>query len=135
MSAALQPISLFDPLAQAVQAYIEAKRDEDAATRARIDAEQRILELHPVREEGSETFEAGGFKITLTGKINYRCDDMDALIHACSQWPAHMQPIKTVVQLDTTGCKFLRANEPDVWRSIAPHVTVKPAKTAVSVKV
>ena len=60
---------------------------------------------------------------------------MDALIHACSQWPAHMQPIKTVVQLDATGAKFLRANEPEVWRSIAQHITVKPAKTAVSVKV
>jgi hypothetical protein len=60
---------------------------------------------------------------------------MDALIHACSQWPAQMQPIKTVVQLDVTGAKFLRATEPQVWLSLAPHITVSRAKTAISVKV
>lgn len=124
-----------DPLAEAVEQLVAARRDEEIANRRRIAAEERILALRPAREEGSETFEAAGFKVTLTGKLTYKCDDMDALIHACSQWPAHMQPIKTVVQLDSTGCKFLRANEPEVWRSIAPHVTVSPAKTAVTVKV
>ena len=124
-----------DPLAEAVQVLVAARRDEEIAAKRRIDAEQRVLALHPAREEGSETFEAAGFKVTLTGKLNYRCDDMDALIRACSQWPAHMQPIKTVVQLDTTGAKFLRANEPEVWRSLAQHVTVSPAKVAVSVRV
>lgn len=124
-----------DPLADAVRSFIDAKRDEEAATKLRLECEQRILALHPAREEGSETFEAAGYKVTLTGKLTYKCDDMDALLHACSQWPAHLQPVKTVVQLDTTGAKFLRANEPEVWRSIAQHVTVSPAKTAVTVKV
>lgn len=125
----------YDPLADAVLAYIDAKRAEDAATDARVNAERRILALHPAKEEGAESFEAGGFKVTLTGKLNYACDDMAALTKACSAWPANMQPIKTVVQLDATGCKFLRANEPEIWRTLAPFVTVKPAKPAVKVSV
>jgi hypothetical protein len=41
-----------------------------------------------------------------------------------------------VVELDATGAKWLRANEPDFWASVlAKHITVKPAKVAVSVKV
>lgn len=135
MSAVISPIpATADPLAEAVQALVAARRDEEVATKRRVEAEERILALHPAREEGSETFEAAGFKVTLTGKLAYKCDDLDALIHAVSQWPAHMQPIKTVVQLDATGAKFLRANEPEVWRSIASYITVSPAKTAVTVK-
>lgn len=125
----------YDPLADAVTAYIDAKRAEDAATDARVNAERRILALHPAKEEGAETFEAAGFKVTLTGKLIYACDDLELLAQACSAWPANMRPIKTVVQLDTTGCKYLRANDPDAWREIAHAISVKPAKTAVKVSV
>lgn len=135
MSAIPTSIAAADPLAEAVEQLVAARRDEEIANKRRVAAEERILALHPAREEGSDTFEAAGFKVTVAGKLIYGCDDMDALIHACSQWPAHMQPIKTVVQIDTTGCKFLRANEPEVWRSIAPFVTVKPAKTSIRVQV
>lgn len=136
MSAVL-PISLFDPLAQAVQAYVEAKRAEDEARRTRLEAEERILALHPAREEGAESFEAGGFKVTLTGKLGYACDDPRALAEACAaaQWSPSMIPVRTEVVLDATGAKWLRANEPEAWQLVARFVTVKPAKTAVSVRI
>jgi len=138
MSAVAVPISASDRLAEAVRAYVDAKRAEDAATAARVQAEQRILALHPAREEGADTFEAGGFKVTVTGKLSYACDDLAALTAACeaSSLPPNWVPVKTVQQLDATGAKWLRANEPDLWaRVVAPHITVKPAKTAVSVRV
>lgn len=135
MSAVAVPISNADPLAQAVQDYIAAKRIEDAGTKARLEAEARILALHPAREEGAETFEAGGFKVTLTGKLSYRCDDPKALAEACAAWPASMVPVKTELKLDETGAKWLRANEPQAWATVAQFVTVKPAKTAVKVAV
>ena len=116
--------------------WMQAKAEEDAANERRLAIEQAILAVNPAPEEGSQTVKlANGFKLTLTGKLTYKVDDMDALIRACSVWPAHMQPIKTVVQLDATGCKFLRGHEPAVWASIASHVTVKPAKVAVKVEV
>ncbi len=116
--------------------WMQAKAQEDAANERRLAIEQAILAVQPAPEEGSQTVKlANGFKLTLTGKLSYKVDDMDALIRACSQWPVNMQPIKTVVQLDTTGAKFLRVNEPEVWASIAQHVTVAPAKVAVKVGV
>lgn len=138
MSAVAVPISAEDPLAEAVKTYIDAKRAEDAATAARVAAEQRILALHPAQTEGAHTFEASGFKVTVTGKLNYRCADPMSLAEACAaaNVPANWVPVKTKVELDAAGAKWLRQNEPDLWaRVIAPHVTVEPAKTAVSVKV
>lgn len=132
------PIAATDPLADAVEIYIAAKRAEDEAREARICAEDRILELRPPREEGSETFEAAGFKVTTTGKLTYACADIIAMASACegAGMPASWVPIKTKRELDATGAKWLRENEPELWaRVVAPHITIKPAKTAVSVKV
>jgi hypothetical protein len=131
MSAVLTPIqTIFDPLAQAVQDYVEAKA-------ARLQAEERILALKPAWEEGASSFEAGGFHVTTTGKLGYACDDPKALAEACAaaQWSPSMIPVKTVVELDATGAKWLRANEPEAWRLVAKFVTVKPAKTAIKVSV
>lgn len=140
MSAVLASVPAFsnsDPLADAVEVYILAKRAEDDATKRRVEAEQRILALHPAREEGSESFEAGGYKVTVTGKIAYACDDVRAMAEACAaqQWSPSMIPVKTQTVLDATGCKWLRHNEPEAWTWLSQFVTVKPAKTAISVKV
>lgn len=132
-AAAAPPAKSLDDL---VVEWMQAKVQEEAANSRRIEIERQMIALAPPPEEGSATIKLdSGFKVTLTGKLTYSVDDMDALIQACSQWPAHMQPIKTVVQLDTTGAKFLRANEPNVWAAIAQHVTIKPAKVAVKVSV
>lgn len=129
--------SSVDAMAAAVEVYILAKRAEDAATKARIEAEQRILALHPGHEEASDSFEAGGYKVTVTGKLTYACDDVRAMAEACAaqQWSPSMIPVKTQTVLDATGCKWLRHNEPEAWAWLSQFVTVKPAKTAVSVKV
>jgi hypothetical protein len=136
MSAVLQ-INEADPLSQAVQAYIEAKRREDIATAARIAAEDRIIALHPAKQEGSETFEAGGYKVTLTGRLAYKCAHPALLAAACKAagWEDNSIPVKTEIKLDETGAKWLRANKPEQWRQIAEYVEIKPAKTGVKVGV
>jgi hypothetical protein len=137
MSAVLSPISNTDPLHLAVLDYIGAKRAEDLAKKRRLEAEERILAMSPPKEEGSQTIEVGGYKITTTGKLAYKCDDPKALAEACAGAgiPQDWFPVKTEVKLDETGCKWLRANEPGAWATVAKFVTVSPAKTAVSVKV
>lgn len=137
MNAVLSPIrsDMTDPLACAVRAFIEAKRVEDLAKRRRIELEDQILALTPSKEEGSQTVEVAGYKLTTTGKLSYKCDDVKALAEACAGWPANMVPVKTEIKLDETGCKWLRANDPDAWVSLARFVTVAPAKTALKVAV
>lgn len=137
MSAVLAPVPIVDPLADALEVYVAAKRAEDTARTARLVAEDRILALLPPKEEGSQTVGVGGYKVTLTGKLNYSCDDPRALAEACAGlgWSPSMVPVKTETKLDETGCKWLRHNEPQAWAQIARLVTIKPAKTAVKVAV
>lgn len=119
---------------QLVADFIAAKRDETAANKRRIAIEDAIINMLGAKEEGATTTELdNGMKVTITGKVSYSAD-MDALQEICAKLPAEFRPIKTKVELDSTGCKYLRANEPQVWAKLSKAITVKPAKTAVEVK-
>lgn len=136
MSAVLSQLhTAADPLATAVADYIAAKRDEDAAKKARLAAEDRILALQPAKEEGALTVEAGGFKVTLTGSLSYSADDIEALRNITARWDANLVPLKTSTVLDATGCKYLRRERPELWAQLARVVTVKPAKVSLKVGV
>lgn len=110
-----------------------AKQKEDAARDERIAVEKQILVLHQPREEGSKTvFTPAGVKIQLTGKVTYKAD-LDKLVAITSTWPADIQPIKTVTQVDESKLRAMRREVPGLWAQIAPAVTVTPAKTGVSI--
>lgn len=136
MSAVLTPLhTAADPLADAVGFYIAAKRDEEAAKKRRLEAEERILALQPSKEEGALTVEAGGYKVTLTGSLTYSADDIEALRNITARWDANLVPLKTTTVLDATGAKYLRRERPDLWAQLARVVTIKPAKVSVKVGV
>ncbi len=136
MNAVLKTVqTLHDPLEAAVGNYVAAKRAEDNATKTRLEAESRLLALCPPKEEGSQTVEVAGFKVTTTGKLSYKCADVAGMVALLAAWPQNLVPVKTTLSLDETGCKYLRQNEPEFWRQLAQHVTVAPAKTSVKVGV
>lgn len=114
-------------------AWNAAKADEQAANARRVEIERSMIALVQVKPEGASTYEAGAFKVTLTGKLDRKIDlaAFDAL--KSSIVPA-LWPIKTVRELDVVGAKWLEQNDPAVWGLIAPCITTKPAKTAVAVK-
>ena len=119
---------------QLAEQLIAAKADENAANKRRVEIEQILIDRLGAKPEGSSTHDlANGLKITLTGKMSYSAD-MDMLLQLASNLPPNMRPIKTEPKLDETGAKYLRNNEPDVWALIAPAITIKPAKTSVTIK-
>lgn len=121
-----------------VSRLIVAKAAEAAANRARVDIEEEIISLLGAREEGSETHAlASGYKITITGKLSYSVAsaDFQKFLIVCDKLPPEVRPIKTVVSLDETGAKFLRATNPKIWRCLGELITTKASKTSVSVKV
>lgn len=123
-----------NPLATLVADYVDAKRVEDAAKKHRLELEERILALAPAKEEGSQTVDLGnGFKLTTTGKLSYKADDLDALREICRDWDTNLVPIKITYSIDETGCKYLRRERPELWAKVARVVTVTPAKTAIKV--
>jgi hypothetical protein len=122
-------------LETAVAQWVEAKRKEDAAKAERLAIEQLICELEPPKEEGASTVEAGGYKVTLTGSLAYKADDVEALREITRDWDRDLVPLKSKTELDATGCKWLRANRPDLWAQVAKVITVKPAKASVKVAI
>jgi hypothetical protein len=138
MSAVIQtpPVAaLPNALDALVPLWIEAKRQEDAAKQRRLLIEERILAVQPAKEEGSTTVEGAGYKVTLTGSLSYKADDLDALREITRKWDTNLVPIKTKHELDATGCKFLRRERPELWKEVARVITVSPAKTALKVAV
>ena len=114
------------------QHWLQAKRDELAANNRRIDIEQQILALFPPKEEGSSsTALANGMKLKTTGKLTYKAD-LDKLLALTAGWPE--KPVKTKVEADESLLKAIRTDRPDLWRQIAPAITVKPAKTYIVIE-
>lgn len=117
-------------------AWQAAKLDEERANKKRIEIESEIVSRFGFKEEGAEThWLDDGRKVEISGKLTYKADDMEVFVKCCEQIPADLRPIKTETKIDETGAKWLRANRPDLWDAIARAITVKPAKTAVKIKI
>lgn len=119
---------------QLASLWVGAKRTERAAQAERIEIEEALTaKLGGAKEEGSETHEAGIYKVTVTGKLSYKAD-MPMLLALCDRIPEHLRPIKTETKLDEAGAKYLRANDPELWRLISNAISISPAKTGLTVK-
>lgn len=120
-----------DTLEQLSAEWLRAKAEEAAANKRRIGIEDQIVALTGKRDEGSQTIEATGFKVTVTGKVSMKLD-WDKWQSVRDKIPRNLWPIKTEEKLDERGVKYLRSNEPEIYALIP--VEIKPAKTAIEVK-
>ncbi|MCU0938998.1 MAG: hypothetical protein MUC86_07590 [Burkholderiaceae bacterium] len=124
------PVGLDDLVDQ----WAHAKRREASANAERVELEQQIIAILGVREDGSQTHTTdAGRKVTITGKLSFKVD-LPLLMQLSGSLPEHLRPLKTETVADDKGLRYLRANEPDIWRALAPAVEVKPAKPGVVVK-
>jgi hypothetical protein len=129
---------------QLVEEWAKHKHDEEAARLRRLDVEDAITAVVKPLEEGSESHRlANGWTLQLTGKLNYTLDCEPRTLQQIWDELREMKtievdvpvPLKTKVELDATGAKWIRANRPDIWRFMSKVVTTKPAKVAVNVKI
>lgn len=110
-----------------------AKQAEREANEKRVALEEELIGILGQKEEGAQTHHVGDYKITITGKLNRKIDwDMfDSTIAA--RIPESMHPVKIKRELDETGVKYLANNEPQLYKVLASALTIKPAKTAVTI--
>lgn len=112
--------------------WLLAKREELAAKTRRVEIEEDLLKMLPHKEEGSATTTlSNGFRFKATGKLTYTAD-VDKLLALTAAWPE--KPVKTKVEADETVLKAIRTERPDLWRQIAPAITVKAAKTNIVIE-
>ena len=114
-------------------AWLEAKRREDEAKKARLEVEAQIGAALEKKPEGAITHKLTAYKVTLTQPI-YRKLDLE-------KWPTvktligqEFWPIKMTVEADPAGCKWLTKERPDLWAMIAEAFTVSPGKVGIEVK-
>lgn len=115
------------------QELFEAKAEEAKATAKRIELEEELIAVVGAKEEGAQTHTIGDFKITITGKLNRKIDwdVFDKTIS--SKIPENLHPVKMKRELDETGVKYLANNEPQLYKILARALTIKPAKTSVTI--
>jgi len=112
--------------------WLIAKRQELEAAARRLEIESDLLKMLPHKEEGSaSTTLSNGFRFKATGKLAYKAD-IDKLLALTASWPE--KPVKTKVEADEALLRAIRTDRPDLWRQIAPAITVKPAKTYIVIE-
>lgn len=114
-------------------AWLEAKRDENAANKRRVAIEEQLSEALDVRDEGSITHDIDTHKITLTQPVSRKIDPevWDSVKDRVSPdlWPVRMK-----TEAVATGIKYLMEKEPDAWRKISAAFESKPGKIGVKVE-
>jgi len=113
-------------------AWLEAKRREDEAKEARIKIEEEISQALDTKTEGAVTHRVEPYKVTLTQPI-YRKIDLGVWETIKHNLPAEAWPIKTKIEVDDTGCKWLAKERPDLWAIAAKAITATPGKIGVKV--
>jgi len=114
-------------------AWLEAKRAEEVAKRQRLEVEAQIGAALDKKPEGAITHKLTAYKVTLTQPI-YRKLDVAKWDSVKDFIDPNMWPIKTIIEADAMGCKYLASNEPALWAMIAGAFTVTPGKVGVEVK-
>ena len=107
-----------------------AKAAEEIAKEHRIAVEEEIIALCGAKEEGSQTHKAMEFSIEITGVINRKMD-WTKWEEVKGQIPEALRPVRMKPERDTTGVKYLRDNEPEIY-ALLP-ITATPGNTGVKV--
>lgn len=125
------PITIIEDLRDA------ARREKEAAAE-RVELEEelvgalRLAGEIDARQEGAQTVHVDHFKVVVTAKLS-RKPTKGGLDKIQTLGLGDLTPVKTKIEVDETGLKYLAANEPQIYAKVAPFIETKPAKTSVTV--
>jgi len=120
-------------LDELAELWTQTKAAEDQHRKDRVAIEDAILAITDAKEEGSETTTTDHYKVTTTARL-IRKIDFKVYDQIVDQIPEQLRPIKIKRELDSAGCKWLAANEPDVYRKLAVAIETKPGKVGFRIE-
>ena len=113
----------------------EAKNRMELVRQDVLNAEQTIIALAGVKDEGTTTQSGKYFKIKTVGKVTRRID-FDALDLLKQKMPeailSKVFSYKPII--DVKALRHIELNEPEYYNEISRAVIAKPAKVAVTVE-
>lgn len=122
-----------DPrLAELAKELYTAKRNEEAAKKARVAVEERIAALVETSVNGSRTVDTGVMKVTVKRANSYKIDDAAAFAAA---FPTLVTEIPAKWEVDAKAYEAELAKDSPLYREASRHVTVTPRKPSVTLKV
>jgi hypothetical protein len=117
------------PIDIAAHAFYEAKKAENAAREARIAAEEHLISVVGLKEEGTMSVKTEWFKVSTTGKLTRSVDQTSAM--PVELWRM-ISRVKS--ELDVAALKKLATTNPDAYREAVKHIITKPAKASAKVE-
>ncbi len=111
--------------------WLAAKAIEAKAVADRVAIEEKIVAVTGKKDEGSQTHDADGFKITVKGVINRKMD-WTKWEEVKSTIPSELHPVKMKPELDEKGIKWLQEHRVDLY-ALLP-ITATPGKTGIDIK-
>jgi hypothetical protein len=110
--------------------WMDAKKEEIAANKRRVEIEEELLSFLTSKIEGTESHQVGAYKITLTGRLNRKVE-WDILPKLGI--PEDLIPVRNKPELDLKSLRYLESNEPEMYKLFSKILTIEPAKTSVTV--
>ena len=113
----------------AAYALHEAKRAEDQAREARIAAEQHLVDLVGLKEEGTTTVKTDFYQVSTTGKLNRK-------LNATADMPdgLHHEITRVKHELDVVKLKKLATENPIRYQEACKWIVSTPAKPSAKVE-
>jgi len=121
-------------LKELATALYDTKKAEDAAKKIRIAVEDQIADLVETAENGSRTVDAGDLKVTVKRALSYEAD-VNAIMKvegSEDDMPLTLIPAEWV--FDEKRYEDLRTLNPGLFAALSTHVTTKPRKVSVTLK-
>ena len=122
-----------DTLEELAEDWLIAKQAEKNANYRRLEVEEALLGLLGANaDEGTFNRKLrNGLRIKARYSLNYK-GDYELINPLVQGWDVNERPFKTVV--DEAALKRIRNDSPERWKRIAIGVTVKPAKTSITIE-
>ena len=114
-------------------AWLDAKSAEETAKAMRLKIEADLAEALEAKDEGSITHKLDAHKVTLTQPV-YRKLDQKMWGQVMYKIPEQLRPVKTKIEADAAGMKWLANNEPQMWAKVAPAFTTTKGKVGIKVE-
>lgn len=113
--------------------FLEIKEIEIELKAERETIESALIDWLGAKEEGAKVHTIGDYKITITGRMT-RSVDADVWDDVYGKIPEDLRAVVNwKPSLDLRGLRYIQENEPEVYKVLAKAITVKPAKTSVTI--
>ncbi len=132
--AALQPTHE-QVVQQLASSWLAAKAQEEAASKLRLDIETQLCASFELKNEGTIREQVGPYQVSVTTKLT-RALDPTKLLAMDKEIPAPIlnRLVEYTPKLNLRELRYIEENEPVYYKAFAAALTVKPAKTSVSVE-